>query len=206
MGSLDVYLSTYFRIAAVALGQSYEYSNVSEVILKDTAKIICCSTHWGRVMHICISKLTIIGSDNGLSPGWHQAIIWTSAGVLLIGPLGTNFSDILTRIPPFSYKKLHLKMSSWKWRPFCLSLNVLTTKSMNHAHNSWNILQLEGVSSGVTIFLHCQNIKFSNRLLYTNLILHHPLFKVINWHSQLITLNKGWCKIWIYIFSLHCPM
>ena len=26
-------------------------------------------THWGRVTHICVSKLTIIGSDNGLSPG-----------------------------------------------------------------------------------------------------------------------------------------
>ena len=39
-------------------------------------------THWGRVMHIC--KLTITGSDNGLSPGQHQAIIWTNAGILLI--------------------------------------------------------------------------------------------------------------------------
>ena len=34
--------------------------------------------HWGGVMHICVSKLTIIGSDNGLSPGRHQAIIWTN--------------------------------------------------------------------------------------------------------------------------------
>ena len=42
-------------------------------------------THWGRVTHICISKLTIIGSDNGLSPGRRQAIIWTNAGILLIG-------------------------------------------------------------------------------------------------------------------------
>ena len=37
-------------------------------------------------------QLTIIGSDNGLLPGWHQAIIWTNAGILLIGPLVTNFS------------------------------------------------------------------------------------------------------------------
>ena len=43
-------------------------------------------THWGRVMHICIGNLTIIGSDNGLSPGRRQAIIWTNAGILLIGP------------------------------------------------------------------------------------------------------------------------
>ena len=45
-------------------------------------------TLWGRVTHICVSELTIIGSDNGLSPGRRQAIIWTSAGILLIGPLG----------------------------------------------------------------------------------------------------------------------
>ena len=70
-------------------------------------------------------KLTIIGSDNGLSPGRCQAIIWTNAGLLLIGPLGTNFSEMLIEIHTFSFKKIHLKMSSGKWRPFCLGLNVL---------------------------------------------------------------------------------
>ena len=45
-------------------------------------------THWGRVTHICVSKQTIIGSDNGLSPGRRQAIIWTNAGILLIRTLG----------------------------------------------------------------------------------------------------------------------
>ena len=55
-------------------------------------------THWGRVKHICVNKLTIIGSDNGLLHGQRQAIIWTNAGILLIGPLGTNFSEILIAI------------------------------------------------------------------------------------------------------------
>ena len=41
-------------------------------------------THWGWVTHICIGNLTIIGLDNGLSPGRRQAIIWTNAGILLI--------------------------------------------------------------------------------------------------------------------------
>ena len=58
-------------------------------------------THWGRVMYICVSKLTIIGSDNGLLPGPFQAIIWTNVGILLIGPLGTNFSQILIEIYTF---------------------------------------------------------------------------------------------------------
>ena len=83
-------------------------------------------THWGRVTHICVSKLSIIGSDNGLSPGRRQAIIWTSAGILLIGSLGTNFSEILIGIQTFTFKKNAVKMSSAKWRPFCLGLNVLT--------------------------------------------------------------------------------
>ena len=83
-------------------------------------------THWGRVTHICVDNLTIIGSDNGLSPGWRQAITWTSVVILLIGPLGTNFSEMLIEIHTFSFKKIHLKMSSGEWRPFCLGLNVLT--------------------------------------------------------------------------------
>ena len=72
-------------------------------------------THWGRVTHIYVSKLTSIGSDNGLSPGRRQAIIWTNAGILLIGPVGINFSEILIRTQTFSFKKMHLKMSSAKW-------------------------------------------------------------------------------------------
>ena len=42
-------------------------------------------------------------------------------------PLGTNFNEILIEILTFWFKKMHLKMSSAKWRPFCLGLNVLTT-------------------------------------------------------------------------------
>ena len=75
-------------------------------------------THWGRVTHICVDNITIIGSDNGLSPGRRQAIIWTNAGILLIRPSGTNFSEILIGNQTFSFKKIHLKMSSAKWRPF----------------------------------------------------------------------------------------
>ena len=59
--------------------------------------------------HICVSKVTIICSDNGLSPHWRQAIIWTIAGISLIGPLRTNFSEILIGIQIFSFKKMHLK-------------------------------------------------------------------------------------------------
>ena len=62
-------------------------------------------THWGRVTHICVSKLTSIASDNGLSPGQRQAIIRNIAGIMLLGPFGTNFSEILIEIQTFSLKK-----------------------------------------------------------------------------------------------------
>ena len=145
--------------------------------------------------HICFSKLIIIGSDNGLSPDRHQAIIWTNAGILSIWPLGANqyicvimsamasqitsltivystvysgadqrkhqssaslafvrgihrwpvnslhkgpvtrkmfpfddvimFSEISIEIPIFSFNKMHIKMSSGKWRSFCLGINML---------------------------------------------------------------------------------
>ena len=67
----------------------------------------CILTHWGRVTHICVGKLTIIGSDIGLSPGRRQA-------------------------NTFSFKKKHLMMSSAKWCLFHLGLNVL-----NSGYHGW---------------------------------------------------------------------
>ena len=99
-------------------------------------------THWDRVTHICVDKLTIIGSDNGLSPGRHQAFIWTNAGILLIGPRVTNFSEILIGIQTFLFMKMHLKMSSAKWRPFCFDLNVLKTNAI-FVYNTDNIVSYD---------------------------------------------------------------
>ena len=48
-----------------------------------------------------------------------------NAGILLIRTLGINFSEILSEIRTFSFKKMYLKMSSGKRRPFCLGLNVV---------------------------------------------------------------------------------
>ena len=86
------------------------------------------STHWGRITNICVSKLATLGPDHGLSPG-----------ILLIGLPGTNFSEISIKIQNFSFKKMHLKMSSAKWRPFSLSLNVLSV-SVPHGYGTRNML------------------------------------------------------------------
>ena len=93
--------------------QSITWTNVDPIHLCIYSSLgLNLLTHWGWMTHICVSKIIIIGSDNGLSPGWHKAIIWTNAVILLIWTLGTNFSEIFSKIHTFSFKKMHLKMLS----------------------------------------------------------------------------------------------
>ena len=100
-------------------------------------------THWGRVTHMWISELIINGSYNGLSPGRCQAIIWTSARILFIWPLGTNFSKMLIKFPISSFKKMPLKMMSAKYRPFCLSLNLVKPIHHNKRGNTYLHVDVE---------------------------------------------------------------
>ena len=103
---------------------NYPYS----IVLKQsfhTTILVLLLPHWGWLMPICVGNLTIIGSDNGLSPDQYQAIIWTNAGILLIGTLGTNFNGILIKIHQFSLMKMYLKILSAKFQPFGLGLKVL---------------------------------------------------------------------------------
>ena len=102
----------------------YKENRFENVICKIVA-ILFKPESVNSLRHICIGNLTIIGSDNGLSPGLRQAIIWTNSWILWIGPLGTNFSEILIEIQTFSLKKMHFKVSSSKWWPFCSNLRVL---------------------------------------------------------------------------------
>ena len=82
-------------------------------------------THWGRVTHICVGKLSIIVSDNGLSPGRRQAIIWTNAGIVLIGALGTNVSEnfdwnLYIFIEENAFENVVCEMASILSRPQCV--------------------------------------------------------------------------------------
>ena len=129
-------------------------------------------THWGRVTHMCVSNLTINGSENGLSPERRQAIIWTNAGILLIGPLATNFSEILIEIHAFSFKKMHLKMSSAKWRQFCLGLNVLNTFSEN-------IKRFLEIVTMVMYYTH--HINWGN--IMTSCIIDNGLWQTSQWQK-----------------------
>ena len=134
--------------------------------------------------HICVSRLTIIGSDNGLPPDRRQAIIWTNAGILLIGPLGANFSEILIEILIFSFKKMRLKVSSAKRRPFCLGLNVLNDK-MFYYKILWSP---EAATSDVIIVLLWKAL----------------LKNKIQWNFYQNTINvfeNVACKVWSFLFE-----
>ena len=96
-------------------------------------------THRDRVTQICVSKLTTIGSDNCLSSDRRQAIIWTNARILLIERLRANFSGILIEFHIFSFKKIHWKMSSGKWQPFCLGFNVINVYKFLSNPNCCNV-------------------------------------------------------------------
>ena len=102
--------------------------------------------------HICITNITTIGSDYGSYPGRHQTTTWTSAGISWSRTLGSNFSEILSEIRPFLFKKM--KMSSAKWRSFCRSLNVLI-----------GILQTNCSDRNINIFIKA--IAFENAVYNT---------------------------------------
>ena len=51
-------------------------------------------TPWGRITHLCVSELTVIGSDNGSAP--------TNPEIL-----GTNFSKNFSEVHAFSVEKIH---------------------------------------------------------------------------------------------------
>ena len=127
-------------------------------------------THGGRVTHICVNKLTIIGSDNGLSPSRRQAIIWTNAGMLLIRPSGTNFSEILIEIDVFSFKKMHLKVLSVKWHPFCLGLNVLKITSFSWSKDCFYCRKFKRILTRVIIENHYQILKYIPNIEHSNVV------------------------------------
>ena len=155
-------------------------------------------------MHICVGKLIFIGSDNGLSPDRCQAIIWPNAGLLLIGPLGTNFSENLIRIQSFSFKKMHLKMSSAKWRPFCYGINVL---------NKWkpprSCLATPDAISKCQQLSYCgiidtQAASYYDVSLTIILMLFLWTLSLSQWHCQPGTFKHGGLSSWSSLGLLLC--
>ena len=145
--------------------------------------------------HICVSKLTIIGSNDGLSPGLRHAIIWTNDGISLIGPLGTIFNDILIEIHRFSFKKIHSKCRlendvhflsasmcfNVYWCPGCVRgawQGHLQTYyhhiSHERNHNQFRAHALIFILSSLSL-LHLGNCRQCNRI--RTLMLSHPCLR-----------------------------
>ena len=62
-------------------------------------------TPWTLLSGYASLNWFLTGSDNGLSPVRHKAIIWTYDELLLIGPSGTNVSEVWIEIQQSSYQK-----------------------------------------------------------------------------------------------------
>ena len=164
-----------------------------------------CTTIW--YSPICFSKLAIIASDKGLSPGRRQAIIETNDGILLIWSLGTNFSEILIKIHSFSFKKMHLKMSSGKWRPFCLGLNVLTPRPPVLPHVSdktsyhkklWSLEDMRLVTCIINSSHNCRGAcPISERS-------HNSKYKSRGFEKFARSYNKTTSQMFQYPISLIC--
>ena len=134
--------------------------------------------HWGRVTHIFANKITTIGTDDCLSPFRRQDIVWINAWIELIGFLETNFGEILIRIQTFSFKKMHFKMSSAKWRPFCHCLHfaLIHTQSLPHPHST-------SPSSSLNLsYPHSTNLSYSG-ILHPHSTIISPSLK----HSPLMS-------------------
>ena len=86
-------------------------------------------THWGRVTHICFRKLTIIGSDNGLSPGRRPAIIWTNTEYCQLDPWEQTSVKFSVKFIYFHWENAFENVVH-KWRPFCFGLNVLSNMGL----------------------------------------------------------------------------
>ena len=111
-----IYLCVYLsRICKGSLHQDYFLDVLSITHLPPP-----CAVNW-----------VSIDSNNGLSPVQHHAITWTNTGLLSIGPLESNFSEIWIKIHNFSFMKMHLNMSA-KWRPFCSGGNELCQVTATH--------------------------------------------------------------------------
>ena len=162
--------------------------------------------------HICVCNLNIIGPDNDLSPGRRQAIIWTNAGILLIEPWGTNFSEMLIHIHTFSFKKIHLKMASAKWCPFCLGLNVLTIYRALCRLFVWRVQgsphrNFQGSWANFGGSVHKNNDIYVTRPQRVNCIAISVLRKGmicidVSWKQQACRHGRGlWIKKWYIWFS-----
>ena len=144
-------------------------------------------THWGRVTHIGVSDLTIIGSDNGLSPGRRQAIIRTNAGILLIKPLGTNFSEILIEYSNISiqrnaFESVVCEKAAILSRPQYVKASVIFLPKYRQQNINCVTYQSSVVVVNIIIFLRMSSLF---RICVMQFISFNPTLPIKPEHDQL---------------------
>ena len=160
-------------------------------------------THWGPVTHIYIGNLIIIDSDNGLLPGRCQAIIWTNAGILLIGPLGTNCSEIWIEILTFSFKKINVfesvvcEIAAILSQPQCVktecSLNILTCKKHELATSYPNVTNILSLWARENIFSWIWNCYSEHKIKYEYDVIHNVMYVLSEFLGIRYPLYLSWC-------------
>ena len=143
--------------------------------------------------------ICLVGSDNGLAPIWCQAITWTNDDSS-IGPLGTQFSEIWIKVWRFSFNKIHLKMLSAEWQPFCSIWNVLMI-----CHWSAWLCESYWVAAGIH-YSRCHLLTSCMTSGKRPLVNHGILFNILRlkkngWHPT-DNILKWCCLCWLALWQL----
>ena len=83
----------------------------------------------------------------------YPSLVQATSHYLLIGRLGTNFSEILIEILTFSFKKMRLKVSFAKRQSFCLGFNVLSFDVCSASITAvlellkWHLIMISGLKT-----------------------------------------------------------
>ena len=150
---------------------------------------LCGEIPWSKHDLIYIFSHYLSPPTDSTSPSRPQAIIWTNAGILLIGPLGTNFSEIFIKITTFSFKKMRSKVSSGKRRPSCLGLNVINASIFNDM--SWSVPTI--------ILTFCPYLYSLHSMIPCTFILNRFLYR-LSWLQKCHLLTHKW---FVYIFRIY---
>ena len=123
------HFQTIILLQQIAI-QKWKYVSSALSIERIQHRSILLLTLWGRVTHICVSKQAIIGSENGLSPGRCQVIIWTCAGLLVIWTFGNKLQWNLNKnlyifIQENAFENVVWKMAAILSRPQCVELILI---------------------------------------------------------------------------------
>ena len=134
-----------------------------------------------------------------------KAVIWTIAGILLTGLLGTHLSEILIKIQTFSFTKMHFKMSSGKWRPFCLGLNVIMVSLCSGFHfrkctSQSRTSSVLSIAPGITISDLCYIWK-----MWPNLCAVCSKICVRSWNF-FFSVTSYFCVICLSCVKLKCRL